>query len=362
MTRVAILSDSVIEFDAVSNDIFGMYQALTDAGHEVAIFARKTTLKESGIRKYTALPRYLRHPGSVFLYHHSIGWDDGLTLLREARCRRVVKYHNVTPPEFFDDLSRDYLHACRVGREELEAVAHAGCDRYLFDSDYNMRELFAVGADAARCCVVHPFHRTEHLQTTEADVSLLDAFADGKTNFLTVGRLAPNKGHLLLITAFAIYHHEYNPNSRLFIVGKEDPVLGNYTGYLRGLAAGFGLEKVVIFSGQATDRELKAYYLMADVFLALSDHEGFCIPLVEAMALKVPIVARASSAIPGTVGDSGLVWDERDPDLIAESMDYLVREEEARDRLTGLGYRRFHRHFTTDRIRDQFVQAMDGIL
>src|SRR5262249_45175604 len=155
-----------------------------------------------------------------------IGWDDGLTYVREARCKRVVKYHNVTPPEFFDDLSRDYLHACRVGREELEAVAGAGCDRYLFDSEYNMRELFEVGAEEGRSWVVFPFHRTECLQTAEADVSLLDAFRDGKTNFLSVGRLAPNKGHLLLITAFAIYHHEYNPNSRLLIVGKEDPALG----------------------------------------------------------------------------------------------------------------------------------------
>src|SRR5262249_40091309 len=192
--------------------------------------------------------------------------------------------------------------------------------------------LFSVGADRARSRVVYPFHRTESLQTKEGDTSLLDAFRDGKTNFLTVGRLAPNKGHLLLITAFAIYHHEYNPQSRLFIVGKEDPVLGSYTGYLRGLAAGFGIEKAVIFCGQATDRELKSYYLLADVLLALSDHEGFCIPLVEAMALKVPIVARAAAAIPGTVGEAALVWEERDPDVIAESMDYLVRREQARNR------------------------------
>src|SRR5262249_30594675 len=159
------------------------------------------------------------------------------------RCPRIVKYHNVTPPVFFDDLSRDYLHACRVGREEIEAVAHTGCDRYLFDSDYNMHELFEVGADPARSAVVHPFHRTEYLQRKEAALPLLDAFRDGRTNFLTVGRLAPNKGHLLLIAAFAIYHHEYNPNSRLFIVGKQDPSLDGYTGYLRGLATGFGMEK-----------------------------------------------------------------------------------------------------------------------
>jgi glycosyltransferase involved in cell wall biosynthesis len=362
MRRVAILTDSIIEFDAVSNDIFGMKAALEGAGHEVALFARKTTLKESGIRKPAELHRYLRGVGAVLLYHHSIGWDDGLTILRETPCPRVVKYHNVTPPEFFDDLSRDYLHACRIGREELAAVAGAGCDRYLFDSEYNMEELFAVGADRSRSTVVHPFHRTESLQTAEGDPCLLDAYRDGKANFLTVGRLAPNKGHLLLITAFAIYYHEYNPQSRLFIVGKEDPALGSYTGYLRGLAAGFGIEQAVVFTGQATDKELKTYYLLADVLLALSDHEGFCIPLVEAMALKVPIVARAAAAIPGTVGDAALAWPERDPDLIAESIDYVVREQQARHRLTDLGYQRFRRLFTTERIRAQFHEALDGIL
>jgi glycosyltransferase involved in cell wall biosynthesis len=362
MTRIALLSPCIIKADAVSNDVLGMYHTLTGLGHEVRLFAGTWTVPEPDVTHFSELEDYIRSSTDVLIYHHSIGWDDGLKALKSFRCRKIVKYHNVTPPEFFEDISDDYMNVCRVGRAHLQTIARMNCDLYLFDSDYNRTELLAEGVAEDRSAVVYPFHRTDRLQALEAELAVLDVYRDGKTNLLAVGRLAPNKSHPLLVRAFAVYHHDYNRNSRLLIVGKQDELLRTYTGYVRGLAAGLGLEEAVVFSGEVSDRDLKAYYLTADVFLALSAHEGFCIPLVEAMALKVPIVARGSSAIPSTVGEAGLVWDEGDPDLVAESVDYLVRDGSAGAALGRLGWRRYQRLFANEQIAARFLHVVEGLL
>jgi glycosyltransferase involved in cell wall biosynthesis len=359
--RIAILSPSIMTADAVGNDVVGMYHALRQRGHDVQLFAGTWTVTDPPVRHFDALPRYLSSESDLLLYHHSIGWEDGVHLLQQVSCKRAVRYHNVTPPEFFAGISDDYANICRLGRAQLKTLAELRCDRYLFASDYNRQEFLARGVPPERTAVVFPFHHTNRLHDLPGDLAVLDAYRDGKTNLLTVGRVAPNKGHAFLLYAFAVYHHEYNRDSRLLIVGKEDERLKAYGGFLRGLAEGLGVEDAVHFSGAVTDAGLKAYYLAADVFLGLSEHEGFGIPLVEAMALKVPVVARGASGIPGTVGDAGLVWEERDPDLVAESIDYVVRSERARAALGALGWRRYREWFTTEKIRDSLYAALDGL-
>jgi glycosyltransferase involved in cell wall biosynthesis len=207
---------------------------------------------------------------------------------------------------------------CLVGREQITAIARAGCDLYLSASEYNRRELLDEGAEKGRSFVVPPFHHIDRLQDIAADLQMLDRFRDGKTNVLMVGRVAPNKGHPELIEAFAAYHHDYNRDSRLIIVGKEETRLKKYSALLREMVKRLKLEGAVKFTGGVSDSGLKACYQSASLFMTTSEHEGFCVPLVEAMAMKVPIVAYASSAIPDTVGDVGLVWKERKPYLLAE--------------------------------------------
>lgn len=363
MTRVALLSPSVVQADAVSNDVLGMYNALIARGHDVQVFAGTVEgIDEPGVGPAAMVPDFLRKREDVLIYHHAIGWEQGVTLLEKVKCRRVVKYHNVTPPEFFEGISDQYLNVCRMGKEQLKAVVRAGCDRYLYDSEYNLRETVAQGVAEAHSAVVYPFHHTDRLHALEADLHLLDAYRDGKTNLLAVGRLAPNKGHALLVAAFAVYHRAYNPHSRLLIVGKDGEGLKRYGGYVAGLAAGLGVEDAVVFTGEVLDRELKAYYLAADVLLVLSEHEGFCLPLAEAMAMKLPVIAHAATAVPGTVGDAGLLLDERDPNLVAAAVDYVIRTEQARVTLARLGWRRYQRHFSNARIGEQFLRALDGLL
>src|SRR5207248_932790 len=107
---------------------------------------------------------------------------------------------------------------------------------------------------------------------------------------------------------------------------------------------------------------LKTYYLLADVFVTTSEHEGFCVPLVEAMAMKVPVVAYGSSAVPGTVGEAGIVWDEPDPDLLACSIHRVVADQQAAAALALLGRTRYESRFAREKIEDRFVRIMDSFV
>jgi glycosyltransferase involved in cell wall biosynthesis len=274
----------------------------------------------------------------------------------------VLKYHNVTPWHFFQGVHGAFVQACVAGRDQMGRLARLGCDRYLADSGYNLAELVEHGAPPAAGAVVPPFHQVDRLHAVEPDPVVLRAYQDGRCNILMVGRIAPNKGHAQLIDAFAVYHHEYNRTSRLLIVGKADERTGSFQQGLLERVAQRELGEAVVFTGPASDQALRACYQVADVFAITSAHEGFCVPLIEAMAMKVPVVALGSSAIPETVGRAALVWETAEPYLLAESIHQLTTDPAARAALTAAGWQRYREQFSNERIEGRFLQALDGIL
>ncbi len=362
MTRIALLTPTITTGDAVSNDIFGMKRVLEKHGHEVRIYSEGWTFTDPKVWPASKLRRYLRSSSDVLIYHYSMGWDVGLDLLRDSPSQTVIRYHNVTPPDFFAGISEAHALMCCAGREQLRELAGASCDLYLSASAYNMRELLAEGVDESRSFVMPPFHHVDRLHTIEADAAILSAYRDGRSNVLTVGRVSPNKGHVALLEAFANYFHCCNSNARLLIVGKEDAGLSIYSAVLREAVSTLNLGDAVVFTGSVSEAELKSYYLVSHVFATASEHEGFCVPLVEAMAMNVPIVAYSSSAIPETVGDAGLVWRERDPLLLAESINTFVKDEAIATALARMGQRRYVQLFTNERIEAEFMKALDNLL
>lgn len=361
LNRVAIVTSHLAEGDAVGNDVVGMSIALRNRGLDARIFAGSWDVVDVQVAPLSEIHEFVTNRTDLMIYHYSIEWDPGLELLRRVKCRTAIKYHNVTPPEFFAGVSPWHEEKCRSGREGLKEIVGADCDIYLSDSEFNREDLLTAGGPHDRCLVVPPFHHIDRLQTVEADVDVLDDFRDGKTNILMVGRVAPNKGHLALIEAFAIYHLDYNSNSRLFIVGKEEDAFEVYSTRLRDLVSYLMVDDSVLMVGEASDSELKAYYLLSNVFVMVSEHEGFCVPLVEAMSMKVPIIAYASSAVPATLGGGGLILDERDPRMMAEAIDRVVREEALGFELSVMGWRRYVRHFTNERIGDDLFQALSSL-
>ncbi len=362
MTRIAILTPSITTGDAVSNDALGMYEVLKKRGRDVRVFAEGWALDKPRVWPAPQVERFLRKSSDILIYHYSRGWDPGLDLLRKLNCQKVIKYHNVTPPDFFAPYSTEFAAMCAEGRKQIAPVANSSCDLYLSASAYNMRELLEAGASESKRFVVPPFHHIDRLDSIEPDKKLLNEYNDGKTNVLMVGRVSPNKGHPALIEAFAAYHHDYNPNSRLIIVGKEEVRLAKYSALLREIARRLKLEHEIVFTGEVSDRALKAYYAAAHVFMITSEHEGFCVPLVEAMAMKVPIVAYASTAIPETVESAGLVWEERNPYLLAESIKSIVSDQSLRRGLSNMGWQRYTQNFTNAKIEAGFLTVINGML
>jgi glycosyltransferase involved in cell wall biosynthesis len=361
MKRVAILTPSITGSDAVSNDVVGMYRVLQRHGFDTRVFAESWTLKSPKISPPQAIASFLKKRDDVLIYHYSRGWDFGLELLCNRKTHTVIRYHNVTPPEFFVGYNADLAEMCHSGRLQLSPIANSNCDRYVSASAYNMRELIDEGAPESRSFVVPPFHHIDRLLSLPPERKVLEAYGDSKTNICMVGRVVPNKRHPALIEAFAAYHHGYNRESRLLIIGKEETRLRNYSPFLRELANRLKIREAVVFTGEVSDEALKAYYQAAHAFMITSEHEGFCVPLVEAMALGIPIVAYASTAIPETVAEAGIVWEERNPYLLAETLDRMLKTSISVD-LSLKGRRRYAENFTNERIERAFLDAMSGIL
>jgi glycosyltransferase involved in cell wall biosynthesis len=361
MTRAAIVTSHVSTGSAVSSDVLGMRAALQKRGIEARVYAESSDLQEPKTWPASEIKDFLKDRDDLLIYHHSIGWNPALGLLQDLKCKTAIKYHNITPPSFFAGISAWHEEMCRAGREQLQAIVDAGCDLYLSDSDYNQQELLAAGADELRCFVVPPFHEIDRLQSLDADLGTLDRFRDSRAVVLSVSRVAPHKGHADLIEAFAGYHHYHNQNSRLLIVGREEEAFAAHNKHLREMVQFLLLEDAVAFTGEIPDAALRACYLLASVFVSPSKHEGFCLPLVEAMAAKVPIVSYGSAAIPETVGATGIVLQDRDPELMAESINRLIRDEALNVQLGIAGRRRYERHFATSSIEAKFLRALGNL-
>lgn len=362
MTRIAILTPSVTTGDAVSNDVFGMSDVLTRWGYQTRVFAEGWSADVPRVSSVSKIGNYLKSPRDLLIYHYSRGWELGVKLLGELKCRMAIKYHNVTPPEFFEKFNSDFARMCHEGRMQLPAIAGAGCDVYMSASAYNENDLLDNGVSQDRSFVVAPFHHTDRLNSINHDQQIMNRYQDNGTNVLMVGRVAPNKNHAALIETFAAYHRDYNQASRLFIVGKSESRLDAYNRWLRKIAAHLNVADDVIFTGEVSDRALKSYYMLADAFLMTSEHEGFCVPLIESMSLRVPIVAYATSAIPGTVAGAGLVWSERNPYLLAESVHSIVSRAGVRNFLQNVGAERYQTNFTNELIGRKFLAAIQPLL
>ncbi len=366
LPKIAILSPCLVEGDAVSNDVVGMYETLSRNLFNVRVFAENSTVSYPQVSHPSKIKKFLNKPSDILVYHYSVGWDYGMQLLSNIGCKRIVKYHNVTPPEFYEGICEDYASVCRAGRKQLNNLVKANCDLYLADSQYNLEELNSISKEEnqeIQGAVVFPFHHIDRLQEIEADMSVLKKFKnDGKVNILMVGRLAPNKGHLSLISAFNVYHKLYNSNSRLLIVGSQDPRLSEYKEILDINIRNWNLQDSVFYSGRVSDKALKSYYLVSDLFMIMSEHEGFCVPLIESMSMKLPVVAYGSTAIPYTLGKSGLVWQELDPYLFAGSVDHILRDEQVKFALGTMGWKRYQEYFTNSSVEKTFMKALQQFL
>lgn len=354
--KIAILVAVLGERDAVGTDAREMAAALARRGHDVRLFATAG----AGAEPLDAIDEVVVDPRAVLIYHFAFGWPPGVDVLRRARCRRVVRYHNVTPPEFFAPWSDEYERSCRAGRDEIATIATLNCDSYLCDSPFNADDFLAAGVSRERIAVLAPFNRLDRLVETPAALPVLDESQSGAT-WLAVGRLAPNKAHLDLFEAFACYLDRCEAEARLLVVGSEDARLERYNAALRERVQALRLESHIRWLRDVDESALKAAYLSADALVSLSRHEGFCVPLAEAMALGVPVIALDAGAQAWTLGGAGLVWDSAEPALISASIERLRADPILRSELRERGFARVADEFAPQHLARRLAEVIEAL-
>lgn len=281
----------------------------------------------------------LARPDDVAILHYG-AYSPELPLFSQTDARRVLAYHNITPPRFFVNHGLRHYYETALGRLQLPHAVRATKQCWT-ESAYNKRELDALGARDTR--VVPLLVQFETLDSMEPDAKVLSRYADGVTNVISVGRIVPNKRQDRVISAFVRYHREFNARSRLLLIGRHEE-LKPYCDELRAHAKRLQVEDYVVFTGHVTPPELAAYYRVANVLVCLSEHEGFGVPLVEAMHFGVPVVALARAAIPETLGGAGVLIEDIDSQVIAAAMERVCSDGEYRGRILAAQRRRL-RHF-----------------
>ena len=243
-------------------------------------------------------------------------------------CRKVMVYHNITPPQFFEEYSVKAAQLCQNGLEGASYLADK-VDYCLAVSEYNKQDLIRMGYTCPIDVlpILIPFD--DYAKTPSQQV--IDRYSDGCTNLIFTGRIAPNKRQEDVIRAFYDYKKFYNPKSRLILVGGHNG-MERYYHRLKSYINALELEDVV-FPGHIKFDEILAYYKIADVFLCQSEHEGFCVPLVEAMYFDVPVVAYDSSAIAGTLGGGGFLLKDKNPVETAGVINRVVTDEALRTQI-----------------------------
>ncbi|MCR5477404.1 MAG: glycosyltransferase family 4 protein [Lachnospiraceae bacterium] len=322
--RVYQLLPSLAYGDAVSNDALQMHQVLKKAGYEVETSAmdlvRRVRDTHPYLHKYGEVPE--PSGDDILLYHLSIG-SPLHEAIRRMKCRKVFVYHNITPASFFAGYSGRAEIQCRNGVREIREMADQP-DLVLAVSSFNAEHLRSLGytCEIHRLPILMDF--TEY--DAEPDKAVMEKYHRGQGhNIVFVGRVAPNKRQQDLIAAYAQYRRDTDPEARLFLVGG-NAGLESYDAELRAYARALGVEDGVRFTGHVRFPEILAYYRIADAFLSLSRHEGFCVPLLEALYFDAPVLALDKGAVAETLSGAGELLASSDPKVVSEALSRVLHQ------------------------------------
>lgn len=345
--------------DAIGTHAVHARRILRGLGLESEIYAEG--IQRSGRRQARSYRSYGRRPSqgrTWLLYQLSTG--SAVADFVQARPEpKLVNYHNVTTAALFAPWEPHVAVECAEGRRQLMELAPQ-VELGIAVSAFNEGELRAAGYP---CTTIAPVL----VDLDGADVGpdpqvlarLERARRAGGADWLFVGRVAPHKCQHDVVRALAVYRRLYDPRARLHLVG--GPGSHAYVSMLERYVGSLGLAGAVHLTGSVTSEALLAHFRSADVFVCLSEHEGFCVPIVEAMRLEVPVVAFASTAVPETVAGAGLLLDAKDPMTVAAAVHRVLADDGLRARLVAAGAGRAAA-FTLDRSARRFTDVIAKFL
>jgi glycosyltransferase involved in cell wall biosynthesis len=332
--RVDQVIPSLASRDAIGVHTINLRDGLRQVGIDSDIFYGSFTpdVQHEG-RPVTELGRAGRD--RWLLYQSSIG-SPVYDILAARPERKLVNYHNITPANLLREWEPNVAYEVALGRTQLARLA-AQSRFAVADSAFNESELRALGYDDT---AVVPLLIDMQRKSGEADPALMAEFArhkavPGGADLLFVGKVSPHKAPHDLVKMLAVLRRLYDPSARLHLVGS--PLGETYEPALRSFVDELGLTDAVNFAGSVSGAELEAYLQSADVFVCASDHEGFCVPLAEAMGHGVPIVAYGVTAVPETVGNAGLVLPDKSPVHFASAVARVLSDATLRQHLSAAG-------------------------
>jgi glycosyltransferase involved in cell wall biosynthesis len=311
--------------DAIGDSARKVRDMLRAAGHESEIFA--LTVDEDLRREVLPFSDPAAVRGDVTIFHFALPspMTEAFAGLKGAR---ILQYHNITPAHFFAPYDPGLFRLAALGRRELATLA-GRVDLALGDSEFNRQELEGLGFTPTGVLPIAV--NTERITGAPRRPALEKILADGLINILFVGRIVPNKRIEDHIRLAEVYKRYVDSHYRFIFVGRYDG-LPRYYAQVRALISEYQmLPDRFWFTGPVPDEDLAAFYRWADVYVSLSEHEGFCVPLIEAMAADVPVLAYAAGAVPETLGGSGVLFAPKDLELAAEALAMLVYDRPFRE-------------------------------
>lgn len=340
--------------DAIGDSARRVRDLLRRRGHTSEIFA--LTIDDDLRHEVRPFADPAARAGDVTIFHFALPspMTEAFATLDGVR---VLQYHNVTPAYFFAPYDPQLFRLAALARRELATLA-GRVDLALGDSEFNRQELEALGFSPTGVLPIAV--DLERLRNAPRRPALEEILSDGLVNILFVGRIAPNKrieDHLRLAEHYKRYVDAYY---RFIFVGRTDAVPAYYR-TIRALLAEYRMRPDrFIFTGPVPDDELAIYYRWAHAYLSLSEHEGFCVPLVEAMAADVPVVAYAAGAVPETLGGAGVVFRPKDLEYAAELLGLVIYDEAVRAQVIA-GQRRRLQAFGPAHLEAEIDRLLDAV-
>jgi glycosyltransferase involved in cell wall biosynthesis len=318
---------ATIEKSAVGNHAIAINNALANSGFDVPMYSETIRPEFKSIVKNFELFKNDLVSNDVIFYQFA-NPSPMADVLYERKCKLVLNYHSITPAHFFD---RFDLHTCEAisrARTQLARLAPI-CSGAVAVSDYNAQELVELGFRNVE--VIPPVFSDVFYKAPSGD----NQNVDGTTNWLFVGRIAPHKSIHKIIEAFEFYVRNINANAKLTLVGKSDvPLYGNK---IKDLIRDRGLSDLVKIVENCPLEDLAGIYAKSSVFVSLSEHEGFGVPLVEAMASGLPILALREAAVQDTVSGAGILIVDASPINVAMAVNEIVENAPLRENLINKG-------------------------
>ena len=359
MTAIHQFVPTLAPRDAVSIHYLAVQRALLDAGYRSEIYAyeAKEELRKQA-RPYREFTGGSEAEPTWIMYHSSVG-SPVADFVAERPEPLIIDYHNITPASFFQAWEPSVVGVLNLGRRQLARLAPRAT-LGLADSTFNAQELARLGTPTTHVVpIMLDIASLDRTPDPEVVARIEKARASGGSDWLFVGRIAPNKAQHDIVKAFAAYRRFHDPDARLHLVGGSTSHL--YETTLHKFIEALDLAHAVDITGPVSAAALSAYYESCDVFVACSDHEGFLVPLLESMHHRLPVVAFASSAIPETLGDAGLLLDTKDPATVAAAVDRVLTDSTLRDAMLRAGVDRLE-HFDVAHSRRKLLDALAPIV